>query len=139
MTITAEQALSWLEDMHTLHCSVHVLYVVDGYQLTLVVDCEPTKKTVHGDTLVGAIEAAISAGWESSRYGEGVPKVEGNLKAQVERYRLVAERKMCEVLEEFHERTGLVPTEFSFSPIDTSTVDGPGEIVIGNYHLSAQT
>lgn len=68
--ITPVARMEWLEDMHTLHGTVEILYVVDGYQLTYMYhDCEIAK--VHGATLNAAIDTAISKGWRPKfRAGE---------------------------------------------------------------------
>lgn len=61
--------LGWLESMHTLHGAVEILYVVDGYQLTLTCDDEPVGEPVHGATLNQAIDNAIAAGWKPLKKG----------------------------------------------------------------------
>ena len=56
-------AIKWLEDNHTLHTSVEILYVVDGYEVTVMHEdgVTPISKTYHGDTLLSAIDQARSA------------------------------------------------------------------------------
>lgn len=56
--------LDWLESMHTLHGAVEILYVVDGYQLTLTYDGAQVGEPVRGATLDEAIDNAIAAGWK---------------------------------------------------------------------------
>ena len=59
--LTAEaKRLDWLEAKHTLHRSVEIVYVVDGYTVQEVHEnylglYEP----VHGETLRAAIDAAM--------------------------------------------------------------------------------
>lgn len=59
--------IEWLEDMHTLHYCVEILYVVDGYQLQQTRDGSDVGEPVRGETLEKAIDAAIAAGWKTSR------------------------------------------------------------------------
>ena len=58
-----KDAIKWLEDNHTLHTSVEILYVVDGYEVTVMHEdgVTPISKTYHGDTLLTAIDRARSA------------------------------------------------------------------------------
>ena len=58
-----KDAIKWLEDNHTLHTSVEILYVVDGYEVTVMHEdgVTPISKTYHGDTLLSAIDRARSA------------------------------------------------------------------------------
>lgn len=57
---TDTEILDWLERQHTLHRSVDVLYVVDGYQVTITYDDEPIRgKEWHGETLRDAFAAAM--------------------------------------------------------------------------------
>lgn len=73
-TLTAEERLQWLEDMHTLHIAVEFLYVVDGFQATVTRDGDPlhgfshaTDKTeYHGETLGEAIDRC-AVDWENGR------------------------------------------------------------------------
>lgn len=52
--------LDWLEREHTLHTSVEILYVVDGYDIDVIErDCTVVS-TAHGDTLRTALDAAIA-------------------------------------------------------------------------------
>lgn len=62
-------ALEWLESMNTLHGTVEMLYVVDGYQLTYTYHDSQIGEPVHGATLVEAIGNAIAAGWQPLRKG----------------------------------------------------------------------
>lgn len=58
-----KDAIKWLEDNHTLHTSVEILYVVDGYEVTVMHEngVTPLSKTYRGDTLLSAIDRARSA------------------------------------------------------------------------------
>lgn len=55
-----EERLNWLEAMHSLHQSVEILYVVDGYEIQVTHDGNPEGKPVHGQTLRHAIDAAAA-------------------------------------------------------------------------------
>lgn len=50
--------LQWLEDQHTLHKSVEILYVVDGYEVQHTYDGDPVGPAFHGETLSAAIDTA---------------------------------------------------------------------------------
>lgn len=54
--------IEWLESMNTLHNTVEMLYVINGYLLTHTYDGCPLAK-VHGKTLSEAIDKAMKAGW----------------------------------------------------------------------------
>ena len=58
-----KDAIKWLEDNHTLHTSVEILYVVDGYEVTVMHEngVTPLSKTYRGETLLTAIDQARSA------------------------------------------------------------------------------
>lgn len=62
--ITDKDRIQWLEDMHTLHGVVEMLYVVDGYQLTYMYHDSQIGEPVHGETLSSAIDSAINSGWK---------------------------------------------------------------------------
>jgi hypothetical protein len=51
---------AWLQNMHTLHRTVEMLYVVDGYQVTLCWDGTPISPDYHGETLALAIDKAMA-------------------------------------------------------------------------------
>jgi len=55
--------LDWLEKHHTLHTQVEILYVVDGYEVTLMHEDGINELSPHfrGDDLRAAIDAAMSA------------------------------------------------------------------------------
>lgn len=53
--------LEWLQDRHSLHQSVEILYTVDGYDVTITWDDEPYAGPYHGETLAEAIEVAEGA------------------------------------------------------------------------------
>lgn len=60
VALTDKARLDWLQAQHTLHRAVEVLYVVDGYELTVTYDGNPiTGYRYHGDTLRAAIDLAI--------------------------------------------------------------------------------
>lgn len=49
--------LDWLERMHTLHKSVDILYVVDGYEVALMHDSgRQLSEMYHGESLREAID-----------------------------------------------------------------------------------
>lgn len=52
--------LNWLEAKHTLHKAVEILYVVDGYEVTLTHDGDPFSGPFHGQDLRAAIDAAMA-------------------------------------------------------------------------------
>lgn len=52
--------IDWLQRMHTLHRSVEMLYVVDGYQVTVCWDGDPISTGYHGETLAAAIDKAMA-------------------------------------------------------------------------------
>ncbi len=54
--------LTWLEDMHTLHKAVEILYVVDGYHVQRTHDSNPIGPEFFGITLREAIDAARTEG-----------------------------------------------------------------------------
>jgi len=57
--MTDAQIIDWLERQSTLHRQVDILYVVDGYQVTLMYDGEPVSgKQWHGASLREAITKA---------------------------------------------------------------------------------
>ena len=57
------ERLTWLEDNHTLHKSVEIIYVVDGYQVTLMHEDGVTELSprFQGHDLRSAIDAALLA------------------------------------------------------------------------------
>ena len=56
---TDSEMLDWLEDNHSLHRSVDILYVVDGYEVSVTHDSTPLHVTVRGDNLRDAISKAM--------------------------------------------------------------------------------
>lgn len=52
--------IAWLQDVSTLHRSVDILYVVDGYEVTVVWDGEPISDSFHGETVSEAISKAMA-------------------------------------------------------------------------------
>lgn len=60
--MTDLERLDWYEAQHTLHKSLEVLYVVDGYELSLMAeDGDTVLATYKGNTLRDAIDQAIGA------------------------------------------------------------------------------
>lgn len=55
--------LQWLESMHTLHGSVEILYVVDGYQIQRMFDDSEVGDPIKAETLEDCIDIAIASGW----------------------------------------------------------------------------
>jgi len=55
----ARTRADWLQRMHTLHRAVEMLYVVDGYHVTLTWDGTPISSDYHGETLDAAIDKAM--------------------------------------------------------------------------------
>ena len=51
--------IEWLQKANTLHRQVDILYVVDGYQVTVLWDESPISEAFHGETLDKALEAAM--------------------------------------------------------------------------------
>lgn len=56
--MTSARALGWIEENSTLHRSVDILYVVDGVEVSILQDGEPTGQKWHGKTLLDAIAKA---------------------------------------------------------------------------------
>ena len=56
--------LQWLESMHTLHGSVEILYVVDGYQIQRKFDDSEVGEPIKAETLEDCIDIAIASGWK---------------------------------------------------------------------------
>lgn len=52
--------LQWLESMHTLHGSVEILYVVDGYQIQRKFDDSEVGEPIKAKTLEDCIDIAIA-------------------------------------------------------------------------------
>lgn len=57
--IEVEQ-IAWLQKAHTLHRQVSMLYVVDGYEVTVEWDENPISEAFHGETLREAISKAMA-------------------------------------------------------------------------------
>jgi hypothetical protein len=57
--MTDEDRINWLEQHHTLHFTVEVLYVVIGYQAQLLYDDEPIT-VASGETYREALDALIA-------------------------------------------------------------------------------
>jgi len=56
--VTGQEAIEWIERHTTLHTTVSMLYVVDGYEVTLLWDGNPISPVFHGETLLEALNAA---------------------------------------------------------------------------------
>ena len=52
--------IAWLQKAHTLHRQVSMLYVVDGYEVTVTYDEHPISEVFHGETLREAISKAMA-------------------------------------------------------------------------------
>lgn len=52
--------LSWLTKVHTLHRKVEILYVVDGYTVTVTWDDHPISPDFHGESVSDAISKAMA-------------------------------------------------------------------------------
>ena len=61
MIYTDEEILNWLESQYGLHRELEITYVVDGYEVEIVYDGNPTNgKLYRGDSLRVAITRAMS-------------------------------------------------------------------------------
>ena len=60
--MTDAERLDWLERNHTLHQSVEIIYVVDGYEVQIVDEDGFTNLSpaFHGADLRSAIDSAIA-------------------------------------------------------------------------------
>lgn len=54
------EQIAWLQKANTLHRQVDILYVVDGYQVTVTHDEHPISEDFHGETLREAISNAMA-------------------------------------------------------------------------------
>jgi hypothetical protein len=59
--MTDAQIIQWLEAMHTLHRLVEVLYVVDGFEVTVTWDGMPLHGPFKAETLREAYVMAANA------------------------------------------------------------------------------
>lgn len=59
-TSSSTDQINWLEEMHTLHRGVEILYVVIGYEVTITRDDSPISPKYFGETLSEALNKAIS-------------------------------------------------------------------------------
>lgn len=53
------ERIQWYEDQHALHYGLELLYVVDGYQLTCVMDSDLVAWQVEAPTLSACIDLAV--------------------------------------------------------------------------------
>jgi hypothetical protein len=60
--LRASARMEWLEGKSTLHTSVEILYVVDGYEVVVLHEDGVTEVSprFHGETLAAAIDKAIA-------------------------------------------------------------------------------
>lgn len=56
--MTDAERLDWLERVHTLHRTIEILYVVDGYKLTYCHDYSPLM-SFEGETVRECIDKAM--------------------------------------------------------------------------------
>lgn len=56
--MNGEEMILWLEDRHTLHQQVEILYTVDGYDVSITWDSDAYAGPYHGETLAEAIDLA---------------------------------------------------------------------------------
>lgn len=57
---TDTERLDWLEGQYGLHREAEITYVVDGYEIEITYEGNPTYgKIYHGETLRDAIDAAM--------------------------------------------------------------------------------
>lgn len=63
----AEAQIDWLQKVNTLHRQVDILYVVDGYEVTITWDDNPVSEGFHGETVAEAISKAM-AGFDLEKF-----------------------------------------------------------------------
>ncbi len=56
----AEALVAWMQKVSTLHRSIDILYVVDGYEVTILWDDHPISESFRGETLEQAIDKAMA-------------------------------------------------------------------------------
>jgi hypothetical protein len=56
--VTYQTAIEWIEACNTLHRQVEILYVVDGYQVSITYDSNYTNYAWRGSTLLETINKA---------------------------------------------------------------------------------
>ena len=59
--------IDWLQKVNTLHRQVDILYVVDGYEVTVTWDDNPVSEGFHGETVAEAISKAM-AGFDLEKF-----------------------------------------------------------------------
>lgn len=59
LKLAADQ-FAWLQKVSTLHRQVDILYVVDGYEVTVSWDDNPISEAFHGETVAEAISKAMA-------------------------------------------------------------------------------
>lgn len=63
----AVSQIDWLQKVNTLHRQVDILYVVDGYEVTITWDDNPVSEGFHGETVAEAISKAM-AGFDLEKF-----------------------------------------------------------------------
>ena len=63
----AVSQVDWLQKVNTLHRQVDILYVVDGYEVTVTWDDSPVSEGFHGETVAEAISKAM-AGFDLEKF-----------------------------------------------------------------------
>lgn len=63
----AAAQVDWLQKVNTLHRKVDILYVVDGYEVTVTWDDNPVSEGFHGETVAEAISKAM-AGFDLEKF-----------------------------------------------------------------------
>lgn len=58
--VTGQSQIDWLQEVNTLHRQVSILYVVDGYEVTVTWDDNPISDDFHGETVSEAISNAMA-------------------------------------------------------------------------------
>jgi hypothetical protein len=60
MSSNSADQIEWLQKVNTLHRQVDILYVVDGYEVTIIWDDNPISGGFHGETVAEAISKAMT-------------------------------------------------------------------------------
>ena len=66
-----KELVDFLEQASGLHTTVEILYVVDGYQVSLCYDSEPIEQ-FHGETLREALTQSMLL-WRAAQAGDAHP------------------------------------------------------------------
>jgi hypothetical protein len=70
MSAQDSERMAWLEANNTLHWTVEMLYVVDGYEVRLCYDGEPVHGPFKGESLGAAVDKARAQVARVPRNGE---------------------------------------------------------------------